>query len=324
MVDWKYHVNSIKHKAHPSLTKLWVETTDLCNSRCGTCFIWKRKESESKLTPASLFDLLSNPLFRNVDYIINSGGEPSIIDLAGFLYAEHSALPKATLQVSTNGLLPDKVFSAVKSAVSYGAKVEVGISLDGVGESHDAVRGVKGNFERVDYLIRKLKPICSVTVGSTLTDETVKYGNELVCYAKKMGVPFMWHWANQSNFYGEATAKVSKENAEKALRLVPNSFYKNMWLNSLDGKPEKFRCSALTSFAVLKCNGEVVPCLTHWDQSIGNMLTSNPQRIWRDAKKQRLLVKECAGCLNSWGCGWSLQQQYTPLLKYAVKRRMKL
>jgi MoaA/NifB/PqqE/SkfB family radical SAM enzyme len=323
-MNWKYHLESVKHKIAPSLTKLWIENTDLCNSRCGTCSIWKRRESESKLTPDTLFNLLSNNIFRNVDYIINSGGEPSIIDLAGFLRAEHKALPKATLQVSTNGLLPDKVFDAVESAVSDGAKVEVGISLDGVGESHDMIRGVKGNFEHVDYLIRKLKPLCQVTVGSTLTDRTVKYGNVMVYYTKNTGVPFMWHWANQSAFYGDGVANVSKENAEKALCLVPNSYYKSMWLRSLNGKPQKFRCSALTSFAVIKCSGEVVPCLSHWNRSIGNMLTDDPQRIWRGAKEQRRFVKSCSGCLNSWGCGWSLQQQYTPLLKYAIKRRITL
>lgn len=174
---------------------LWIEATNQCNSRCSTCNIWQNKNRE-----VFDFSVLKSPLFRDVEYVINSGGEPSLIDLKSALMIEHSLLPKATLQVSTNGLLPEKVVDAVHAALVAGASVDVGISLDGVGELHDRVRGVPGNFAKVEVLVDWLRALqarypkeLKVVVGSTLTEETYQYKDELVAFAKRKGIEFMYH-----------------------------------------------------------------------------------------------------------------------------------
>lgn len=305
---------------------LWVETSDLCNSRCVTCNIWQNKESKNVLD----LKVLGNPLFHNVEYIINSGGEPSLSDLSGILLAEHKFLPKAVLQVSTNGLLVDKVFDAVVDALKAGARVDVGLSLDGVGDAHDLWRGVPDNFAKVEALTKKLFYLkhrfwgfLNVTVGSTLTDKTFESSQDLYSYAKKYDVNFMWHWFNQSSFYNNSELALSKENVKEALKIMPDSLYKQFWLESLEGKKPCFECYALRAFAVLKCNGDLVPCLSRWGQSIGNVMEADCETVWNSAlaDKARFEVSKCAGCLNSWGCSWSLQTKYFPSLLYKLKEK---
>jgi len=307
---------------------LWVETSDLCNSRCVTCNIWQNKTSRNVLD----LKVLAKPLFRDVQYIINSGGEPSLSDLSNILLTEHRLLPKAVLQVSTNGLLVDKVVDAVCDVLRVGAWVDVGLSLDGVGEAHDRWRGVSGNFEKVKALTEKLVKLqkkyvgLNVTVGSTLTDKTFENSQDLYAYSKKYGVNFMWHWFNQGTFYNNnIDLKLSPENAKKALTIMSDSLYRYLWLQSLQGQIPRFECYALRSFAVLKCTGEIVPCLSRWNQSIGNIMEHSGKTVWSGslAKKARLDISKCAGCLNSWGCGWSLQTKYFPSLQYKLKEKTK-
>lgn len=322
-----YHLRSLKRKAFPCLTKLWVETTDLCNSKCKTCNIWQNKATHNILD----INVLSDPLFKNVDYIINSGGEPSLVDLERLLLCEHELLPKAILQVSTNGILADKVAHAVWSALANGAKVEVGVSLDGIDDAHDEWRGVKGNFAQVDNLLEKLSclrkeyPCLYVSVGSTLTDYTAKQCGDLLGYTRKIGVPFMWHWYNTSSFYNNCPLNVAPKVVREALGCMSDSVYKRMWLDSLYGVSPRFKCYALRNFAVLKCNGDVVPCLTLWNSAIGNVAKDKPSKVWNseNACAVRKQIAHCAGCLNSWGVGWSLQAEYWRNLRFAIMRRLK-
>jgi MoaA/NifB/PqqE/SkfB family radical SAM enzyme len=37
-----------------------------------------------------------------------------------------------------------------------GITLDVGVSLDGIGEVHDKIRGVPGNFAKADWLLHKL------------------------------------------------------------------------------------------------------------------------------------------------------------------------
>lgn len=334
MVNIKYHYEAIKQRANPKLKRLWIETTDLCNSKCKTCNIWTTQKSNRRLN----YSILADPIFKDVTYILNSGGEPSLCDLEFILLMEHHLLPKATLQISTNGLLPEKVIQAVKKALDADAKIDVGISLDGIGEAHDKFRGVPGNFAKVDYLINELtrlgnKKLC-ITIGSTLTNETAKQADALIEYAKTHDVNFMWHWPNKSAFYKNSESQELDKPVDKQLLIdainkayPTDTDYKQQWLNYLDGKKPCFNCYALKSFAVLRCNGDLVPCLSQWDNSIGNILDNNPSQVWKSAtaSSERKMVHSCGltGCLNSWGYGWSITDSYFPGLKKAIYRRIK-
>ncbi len=310
---------------------LWLEVTDKCNSRCEYCNIYKKKPTADPLSPEEIKKILSSSLFSQVSYIINSGGEPTVrSDVLDIFLAEHEALPKATLQYSTNGLLPERILSVVKELCRRNIKVDVGISLDGIGDAHDKIRGVKGNFEKVDYLVKKLvETQASVSLGSTLTAKNLQDNIQARKYAKNLKIPFMYHWFNTSEFYdnqGSNNDLYSKkqEIIQEIKQTVPNGIYKEMWIKEVESKQQpKFQCFALNTFAVLKCNGDIAPCLSLWDKNIGNVRNEDPQKVWNSVKAQQVRreIRYCKGCLNSWGVSWSLASSYYQNLFYKIRNK---
>ncbi len=309
---------------------LWIGATDMCNSRCEYCNIHLKKPTVNPLSPDEFRQILQDPLFKDVTYLLNSGGEPTVRrDLLDVLLAEHEAQPNATIQLSTNGLLPDKAIQIAEEMIQRKIKFEVGISLDGIGKEHDAIRGVEGNFEKVDYLVKKLLEMkVTVSLGSTLTIKNIENNIHARDYAKKLNVPFMFHWFNTSDFYGNDNSERSATYRKTAAMIqavestTPAGLYRDMWVNELNGVQQKFRCFALNTFAVLKCNGDIAPCLSMWDNTIGNVRNENPTSVWESQKAQdiRKTIKQCVGCLNNWGVCWSLNSMYYPNLIHKAKR----
>lgn len=301
---------------------LWFGLTDKCNSHCAQCSIWRNEPTPDPLTPGEIETALKDPLFSDVECIINSGGEITLRpDLKEIMQAEHAALPGALIQLSTNGLLPDKMLDAVRFGLSRGMRLAVGTSIDGVGRCHDEVRGVPGNFEKVTYLLtelaklRETNPGLSVSFGFTLMDRTLPNLKAVEEYAEKMKVGFLMQWYNQSTFYGNTSGPgLSKSDFREAVKRYPEKVLREMWLGWLDGKPIRFNCFSMRTFCVLKCNGDITPCLSHWDVSAGNVRKNTPTEIWLSpaAQKARETVDSCAGCLNAWGTEWSFISSYYP------------
>jgi MoaA/NifB/PqqE/SkfB family radical SAM enzyme len=96
-----------------------------------------------------------------------------------------------------------------------------------------------------------------------------------------------------------------------------------MWLDELNGVKPKFRCFALNHFAILKCNGEIAPCLSLWDKTIGTIRDSSPTKLWHNEKARvlRKTIRQCSGCLNSWGVNWSISAAYFPSLFNKLKKK---
>ena len=317
---------------------LWLETTDRCNSKCITCNIWKKPHVLGKdlLSTSDLCHCLKDPLMANIKYILNSGGEPTLINLEDIIEVEHSILPKASLQISSNALLPNRLAQAIEYAMSIGVKhLDVGLSIDGIGETHDRLRGVEGNFAKLELTLELLKRMREkypnrifVTMGSTLTDITAQEAEKLYAYSQKINVSFMWHWFNSSQFYENRNSKLAIDKGTlKVISEYPfRSLYVDMWQKSLETKQlPKFRCRSLETFMVIRCNGDVVPCLSCWNESIGNIKQQELSTIWKSvsANIERLKIKSCSGCLNSWGYGWSVPETYYPILFDLLKRKLR-
>jgi molybdenum cofactor biosynthesis enzyme MoaA len=57
-------------------TKIWVEVTDACNSRCIHCNIWKKERTTNQLTVDEYRDFFNDPYLSDINEVIISGGEP--------------------------------------------------------------------------------------------------------------------------------------------------------------------------------------------------------------------------------------------------------
>ena len=326
--------NLIFRSLNIPLKPKWVVLmiTDRCNSRCSHCNIWRTKPTQNPLTPKEIENVFKDKLFKNVEYILGTGGEATVRDDLEEIYLGlHRALPKARLQLSTNALLPERVIKLVNTAMQNNINLDVGVSLDGIGETHDRIRGVKGNFEKADWLLHKLVEIrkkykdrLGVIAGIVVSDLTVNSIYDVRSYTKKLGIGLVEAWYNTSSFYGNYNEKDKVKMKEKINEIVksqPPSLIREKWLEWLKGENIKFSCFALNAFCVIKTNGDMVPCLNLWDAKAGNIRENSPTEIWNsdEAKKIRSLVKNCQGCLNSWGAGWSFDSSYYPFLLHYLK-----
>jgi len=325
--------NLILRATNRALKPRWLvfEVTDRCNSRCQHCDIWSREPTRDALTTQEIEKALSDPLFGQIEYILNTGGEPFLRrDLEEVILIEHKVLPEARIQLSTNGLLPKRVIHVVKSALRHDINIEVGVSLDGIGEKHDLIRGVKGNFEKVDWLLHELSALrenhqdkLHIEAGMVLSDLTLHSLEEIRRYVAKFNIEPVVAWYNEAPFYNNIGRNLSINNEElsRAVQSLSPSLVYDLWLKALKGKSMKFPCFAMYTFCLLRCNGDVVPCLSFSDVKAGNVRESSPTLIWHspESKKTRTMVKDCQGCLNSWGVNWSFASSFYAYLLFFLR-----
>lgn len=310
---------------------IWFGVTDRCNSRCAHCNIWKKEPVLNPLSLEEIKKILSDPLLSEVETIINSGGETILrSDIVDIIKLEHQIFPQASLDLSSNGILADRVLEVVRALMDENIKINVGISLDGLGEEHDKVRGVPGNFQKVDYLINKLSDIkkkypdlLSLVAGFTLSDLTLAEWQKVKKYADGKGIDFMMQWYNQSSFYqnNKPGAESDREKMLAAVASQDNTIIREKWLKLIKGEEIKFKCYAAKSFFALRSDGQIVPCLNYWDSALGNARHETLSRIWNNerAKKIRQEIKNCPGCLNSWGVEWSMTTAFYPRLMFYLR-----
>lgn len=138
-----------------------------CNSRCKTCNIYNKSAQNLTL---SEYKLIFKRIGRSPYWITLSGGEPflrdDLLEICKLIYKYNK--PKI-INIPTNGLLSDKIVETVKELTNICKKSEiiVNLSIDGIGDQHDELRGVKGNYQRAINTYKDLRKIKAknLTVG---------------------------------------------------------------------------------------------------------------------------------------------------------------
>ena len=95
-------------------------------------------------------------------YLTFSGGEPFLRpDLADIVAAGYRLCRPAVITIPTNGLLPDRVLAQTVAILDAAPDAQVGInlSLDGVGDQDDDIRGVPGAWDRAMTTYRALREL---------------------------------------------------------------------------------------------------------------------------------------------------------------------
>ncbi|MEM7801690.1 MAG: radical SAM protein, partial [Chloroflexota bacterium] len=167
---------------------LTLSPSPKCNSRCLTCNIWMKRENELTIEE---WDKVLASMGRAPYWFTISGGEPlmfpHVVELALLAYKH---CKPGIINIPTNGILrtiPDRVEAICKGCPE--SQIIINLSLDGVGEKHDFIRGVAGNFEkfeeRLGQLLALREQYSNLTVGihSVVSVFSVDHLDELIAYA---------------------------------------------------------------------------------------------------------------------------------------------
>ncbi len=131
------------------LESMFLFVTSACNSLCRTCFYWDELNSGRDLSFAQIERVSQTaPQF---DKLWLSGGEPFLRkELAEIIELFYSNNGVRHVNLPTNGLLPARVEAVVDRVMERCPELtmDLNFSIDGLANTHDAIRGVPNNFEK--------------------------------------------------------------------------------------------------------------------------------------------------------------------------------
>ena len=139
--------------------------TQRCNLRCVHCYARSENISyDNELNREQSLKMIDDLANFGVPVILFSGGEPLVHPLLAE-YAEYAVKKGMRAVVSTNGTLitAEKAKVLKEIGLSY-----VGISLDGLEETHDKFRGLKGAFKKAMQGIKNCQE-AGIKVGLRFT-----------------------------------------------------------------------------------------------------------------------------------------------------------
>lgn len=184
--------------------ELQLPVTGRCNSRCVTCNVWKHKDG-ADINAAELKKVLQDRFFNRVTVVGINGGEPSLLREPEALLESLFVLKRLKhLYFISNGLLTDRLLMMMENVkrlcLGKNICIHLCISIDGIGEVHDKVRGIPGAFGKSMHTLEILKAhkdrYCDTfEAGFTVSQENVYYLSEAETYLKAIGIPVHFHLA---------------------------------------------------------------------------------------------------------------------------------
>ncbi len=182
---------------------LTFSVTNLCQSRCKTCSIWQLYREDPKRLQSELTLEEIEKIFKSMGhvYVFNiSGGEPFLRkDIVEIIELACKYLTPGIVHIPTNAISPrltvkrvGRILNFLKSSAPH-VHLTIKPSLDHIGNKHDDIRGVKGNFEKVMWLFNRLKvlqadyPHLHVELGTVISRWNVNDIEEISKFVKTLG-----------------------------------------------------------------------------------------------------------------------------------------
>ncbi|MFQ5903113.1 MAG: radical SAM protein, partial [Candidatus Binatia bacterium] len=294
----------------------WISflLTERCNARCIHCNIWQNRGKEDSPTPeqwkAALSDLRN---WLGPAHVCLTGGEALLKPYTVDLVAHGSAIG-LFIEVLSHGYWQDQG-RIERLALANPSRIT--LSLDGIGETHDKIRGREGFFQETTKTLETLKRLrkekgadLTIRLKTVVMSHNLDDVCELARYATQDGIDILYQpivqnygaledaaWFAHSDNWpkdGEKAAAVVRRlmrmkrqgfsiaNTDAELEVMI-SYFRNpdAWRVSTQGHTaheRKTTCAALGLFEV-QANGDVKVC--SGSEPVGNIKCKRPREIWR-------------------------------------------
>jgi len=347
------------------LVKIWDQdtpaqfiffVTNRCNARCRHCFYWRELNKKSK-DELSLGEIkkISRSMGRILWFFV-SGGEPFVRkDLAEICQTFYKNNHPNSIIIPTNGILVEKILKDVGRVAQAcpRAKLVVQVSIDEIGERHDRIRGVSGNFAKAELLIPQLKQLQKKHSNLALQANVVFCRNNQARIAKILDYleeEFALDNICLSLIRGEPREVGAKKvDLEKYYRVHQHlrktkrfaqytsilsylitkkeDMQAEIFLKSLKEKKAVIPCLATRQTAVLYPNGDLAVCELR-SERYGNLreVNYNFGELWRSPGVKELREK-IKGCYCTQECVYTANVFLNPkvwpkFLKYLILRKI--
>ncbi|MGE3313278.1 MAG: radical SAM protein [Limisphaerales bacterium] len=305
--------------------------TFTCNARCIMCDSW-RKPSPDDLTLEELSGVYDQ--LPRMDAVRLSGGEPFVRpDLVEISNLTAAKLRPLVIHITSNGFLTDRIVGFCENR-SRSVPLRLLISMDGLREKHNQIRGRATAFDSAVAALKALAPRreelrLHLSVNQTVVDEEgveqyrllreflrpLGIRNQVVLaydvsatYSVANGINVAPRAAGKFATFGKLTPERVGELVEEARadsrslpfheRAARRYYLDGIRHRILDGVGEPNpACVALNSHLRILPNGDVPTCQFN-GRVIGNLRRQSFHDVWfgSEGVLQREWVRQCPGC----------------------------
>jgi MoaA/NifB/PqqE/SkfB family radical SAM enzyme len=346
-----YENHVTKHFKVIAPTVLHVNVNLRCNTTCAMCNIWELK-SPHALSVEQFAKIFSDPVYGRIEYIILAGGEPTLRnDLPEIVELMHKHMPRLKkLMIPSNVINRLSIQQQYPRIARYCAKHKIrltlGVSLDGIGETHDKIRGVKGAFAKVMANIKYMKQLqqevpFNMSIDPTIFSMNLHEMQKLKDLADRLNMPITFQIASLADdyYHNADIEKVLKVNNEGRMRMVEFlkrqlaesslldalAYYYAEVVENLQGAPTRgLPCPFADQGLLLNPDGSLQYC--HNSRPIGNVLEKRSSELYYRqenlAYRDTVRKETCPSCRMSCLFFVSLRKEAFPFLSFVVKRML--
>lgn len=302
-----------------------------CNARCIMCDCWK-KDSPDDLTLAEVDAIYAQ--LPPMDAVRLTGGEPFVRkDFTALADLTQRRLKPRFLHVTTNGFLTARIVSFCEER-DRSVPLRLLISMDGMEDTHNRVRGRSTAWDTTSETVRALAPRqkelgLQLSVNQTIVDSGgIDEYRRLRAYLKPLNVQVnvvmaydasatyslkhdtavarsqIGKFTTFGDFEGQRVTELADEvesdlvNFPWADRLAKRYYWRGVRGRlSNDGTAPNPSCVALNSHLRLYPNGDVPVCQFN-ARRVGNLRRQRFDDVWfgPEIEKERDWVRKCPGC----------------------------
>ena len=279
-----------------------VIVTYRCNARCSMCSRYKApSKPEEELTVETIRKL------PQMNFVNVTGGEPFIRqDLEDIIRELYTKTDRVV--ISTNGFFTDRILAMGEKFPKLGIR----ISIEGLEETNNAIRGLPDGFNRGYTTLKKLVEMHhpDVGFGMTVQDKNAQDLVPLYKISDEMGMEFATASLHNSFYFVESkniihdrpmVAKNFEDLINELLRSRSpkkwfRAYFNHGLINYIYGQKRLLPCDMSVDTFFIDPYGDVMPCNgTKCKEVMGNLKESDWDTLWNspEANAVRQRVKHC-------------------------------
>lgn len=204
--------------------------TNVCQSQCKTCKIWKIYEDNPELQNDELeldeFKQIIDSISDDVLWLNLSGGEPflfpHIVELAEYAFKNCPNL--FMVNIPTNAISNDYIAKRIEQLLEVKPdhiNLTVTISLDGLEDQHDHIRGVEGNWDSAKSLYEDMRKMEEENTNfeagfqTTVSKYNIDSLGQIFDFTRQASVPIFTFAHESYYFYNEGDEEEVQSSADK-------------------------------------------------------------------------------------------------------------
>jgi len=287
-----------------------VIITYRCNAKCNMCDCFKDPSKPEEELTLEVIKKLPEMAFTNI-----TGGEPFIRkdlhEIVGELYKKTDRIV-----ISTNGYFTERILELCREFPEVGIR----ISIEGLQEANDAIRGIPDGFNRGYNTLKKLVVAGHKDIGFGCTVQEMNSEDLVPLYklSDELGMEFATATLHNSFYFRKTDNRIGdRQKVARAFEQLVNQLLKSSspkkWfrayfnhglINYIYGNRRYLPCDMGSNGFFVDPYGHVLPCNGSTERmSMGDLKENSWEEIWNSprAEEVRKLVRNCGK--NCWMIG---------------------